>query len=96
MRRIVSRCLKKDPAARYASGAELAHELKNCRELLFPESGAMLSPARIVREVKRPRVLVPLLLAVILLGAGAAWLVKRYRDARWAREVAVPEISQSG
>ena len=52
VRRIVTRCLKKDPAARYASGAELAHELKNCRDLLFPESGAMLSPARIVREVQ--------------------------------------------
>ncbi|MGD0791809.1 MAG: protein kinase [Terriglobales bacterium] len=94
VRRIVTHCLKKDPAARYTSGAELAHELKNCRELLFPESGPMLSPARIVREVQRPRVLVPLLLTVIILGTGAAWLVKRYRDARWAREVAVPEISQ--
>jgi cephalosporin-C deacetylase-like acetyl esterase len=94
VRQIVARCLRKDPASRYGSGTELAHELKNCRDLLFPESGAMLSPARIVREVKRPRVLVPLLLAVIVLGAGAAWLIKRSRDARWAREVAVPEISQ--
>ena len=94
VRRIVTRCLKKEPAARYASGAELAQELRNCRELLFPESGAMLSPARIVREVQRPRVLVPLLLTVILLGTGAARLVRRYRDARWAREVALPEISQ--
>jgi predicted esterase len=94
VRRIVTRCLKKDPAARYASGADLAHELKDCRELLYPESGAMLRPARIVREVQRPRVLLPLLLTVILLAAGATWLVKRYRDARWARDVALPEISQ--
>src|SRR4029077_13354929 len=27
-------------------------------------------------------------------GSGAAWLLKRYRDARWARDVALPEISQ--
>jgi serine/threonine protein kinase/formylglycine-generating enzyme required for sulfatase activity/dienelactone hydrolase len=94
VRRIVTRCLKKNPAARFASGVELAQELKNCRELLFPESGATLSPARIVREAKRPRVLVPLLLTVILLSLGAAWLLKRYRDARWAREVALPEISK--
>jgi formylglycine-generating enzyme required for sulfatase activity/dienelactone hydrolase len=94
VRRIVTRCLKKDPAARYASGAELAQELKICRDLLFSESGVRLSPARIAREAQRPRVLVPLLLAVILLGSGAAWLAKRSRDARWAREVAVPEISQ--
>jgi eukaryotic-like serine/threonine-protein kinase len=92
--RIVARCLKKDPAARYASGAEIAQELRNCRELLFPESGARLSTARIAREVQRPRILVPLLLVLVLLGGGAFLLVKRYRDARWAREVAVPEASQ--
>ncbi len=96
VRLIVARCMKKDPAARYATGAELAQDLRNCRELLFPESGARLNPARIAREVKRPRVLVPLLLVLSLLGAGAAVLVKRSRDARWAREVAVPQASQLG
>jgi dienelactone hydrolase len=94
VRRIVNRCLRKDPSARYASATEVAHELKICRDLLFPDSGSILSPARIVRQVRRPRVLVPIVLAVLMLGAGAAWLVKRYRDARWARDVAVPEISR--
>jgi serine/threonine protein kinase/dienelactone hydrolase len=94
VRRIVTRCLRKDPAARYTAGTELAHELKSCRDLLFPESGVRLSPARIVREAKRPLVLVPLLLVIVLLGAGAAWLVKHSRDVRWAHEEAVPEISQ--
>ncbi|MCU1305791.1 MAG: serine/threonine protein kinase [Acidobacteriaceae bacterium] len=94
VRHIVSRCLKKDPAARYASGAELAHDIRNCRDLLFPDSGAVLSPARIVREAKRPRVLVPLLLLVIILVSGVIWLVKHNRDVHWAREIAVPEVSQ--
>jgi serine/threonine protein kinase len=39
LRQIVTRCLRKDPAARYASGAELAQELKNCRDLLSPRLG---------------------------------------------------------
>ena len=52
VRRIVARCLRKQPAERYASGAELAHELRTCRDLLFPESGVTLSAARIVREVR--------------------------------------------
>jgi eukaryotic-like serine/threonine-protein kinase len=94
VRRIVNRCLKKDPAARYASGAELANDLKSCRELLFPESGASLSPARMIREAKRPRILVPLLALMLLVAAGGGWLVKRSHDVRWARETALPEISQ--
>ena len=94
VRRIVTRCLRKQPAARYASGAELAHELRTCRDLLFPESGATLSAARILREVRRPRALVPLLLTLLILGTGAGWLVKRSRDARRAHDVAVPEISR--
>src|SRR5579863_4221251 len=94
IRRIVARCLKKDSPARYASGAELARELRSCRELLFPESGAAFTPARIAREVRRPQMLIPLVLGIVLLTAGIGWVIKRSRDARWAREVALPQISQ--
>jgi len=62
VQRVVTRCLKKDPAARYASGAELARDLKTCREMLFPDSGTRLTAARIAVEVKRPRFLIPVLL----------------------------------
>jgi formylglycine-generating enzyme required for sulfatase activity/dienelactone hydrolase len=94
VRRIVNRCLKKNAEARYANGTELALELKNSRELLFPESGPMMSPARFAREVKRPRVQVPLLVAIILVGAGIVRVVQHTREAGWAREEAVPQIQQ--
>lgn len=94
VRRIVNRCLKKNPAERYASGAELARELKNSRELLFPESGPMMSPARIAREVKQPRVLVPLVVAIVLVTAGIVRVVQHNREAHWAREEAVPKIQE--
>ncbi len=94
LRRVVTRCLQKKPADRYASGSELAQELKICRDLLFPDSGAALSPARFVRDAKRPGILVPLLLLLILLGVGVSWLIKRNREAHWARELGVPEVSR--
>lgn len=94
IRSIVARCLKKDPAARYPSGTELASELKTSRKLLFPESGAALTPARIAHEVRRARVLVPILVIALLLGAGLFWLLKRSRDANWAHEIAIPQIMQ--
>ncbi|MCU1284817.1 MAG: serine/threonine protein kinase [Acidobacteriales bacterium] len=92
--RIVTRCLRKEPEGRYASGAELAQELRKCREQLFPESGAMMSPARIAQEAGRPKVLIPMLLLLLIIGSGVTWLVKRSRDLHWAREVALPQISQ--
>jgi cephalosporin-C deacetylase-like acetyl esterase len=94
LRGIVTRCLKKDPAARYPSGAELLQELKRCRELLFPDSGASLSPARIVHQARHPRILIPLITLVVLIAAGAGWLIRRNREIRWAREVGVPEVSR--
>jgi eukaryotic-like serine/threonine-protein kinase len=94
LRQIVTRCLKKRPADRYVNGFELALELRKCRDLLFPESGATLSPARIARQIKRPQVLLPLLLVIVALGVAAFWMVQRYREAGWAREVAVPQIAQ--
>ena len=93
IRNIVARCLKKNPSERYASGAEVAAALKSAREVLFPESGSTLTPARIAHQVRRMRVLVPLLILALAIGVVVFWLVKRSRDARWAREVALPQIA---
>jgi eukaryotic-like serine/threonine-protein kinase len=94
LRRIVVRCLKKEPQARYSSATELSQDLRACWERLFRDSGAAFTPARIAREAKRPFVLVTLLLVFVILAAGTTWLVKRSRDARWARTVAIPQITQ--
>jgi predicted esterase len=94
VRRIVTRCLSKNREARYASGTELARELKSCRDTLFPESGSRFTPGRVIREARRPWVLVPLVLVILAMVSGITLLVKRSRDVRWARDVAVPEISR--
>jgi serine/threonine protein kinase/formylglycine-generating enzyme required for sulfatase activity/predicted esterase len=94
LRRIVTRCLSKNREARFASGAELARELKSCRDALFPESGSMFTPARVLREARRPWVVVPIVLVILAVVSGIVLLVKHSRDVRWARDMAVPEISR--
>ncbi|MBV9623010.1 MAG: protein kinase [Acidobacteria bacterium] len=94
IRRIVTRCLKKDPEARYASGAELFQELKTCRDALLPESGALFTPARIASEVRRPWILFTFALVIITSIVGGLLSAKRTREARWAREVAIPGVSR--
>ena len=95
LRSIVARCLKKNPQARYASGVELAQELRSCRDLLFPESGTALTPARIAQEVQRPRVLIPLLARHPSSGHRDRMARQaQSRDTHWAREVGLPQISE--
>jgi serine/threonine protein kinase/formylglycine-generating enzyme required for sulfatase activity len=76
--RIVSRCLEKDPALRYASGKELASELMLCRR---PERARLTTRARML--------IAAALIAVIGL---SGWLYYRNWRARWARDEALPGI----
>lgn len=76
LRRIVTRCLQKDSQARYPSSAALLQDLKGCRDLLFSESAA--TPERIVREIKRPRILIPLALVLVCLVTAGVLSVKHF------------------
>jgi len=57
----------------------------------LPAAGTGALPA--ARQRARPLLPIAVLL-ILALGAGSIWLVKRSREARWAREVALPEISR--
>jgi hypothetical protein len=76
---VVTRCLQEDPAARYASGAELAAAL------------AGLGPAAPVSHFQGwARVLAAAVLTISLALAG--WLLYRNTRETWVRNHAVPEI----
>ena len=79
IRRVISRCLEKDPGRRYSSGGELADALIACSR-----------PARVVGLTAR----VGAFIAFVLLAAigTAAWLHYKNEGARWTRDEALPKI----
>ncbi len=78
--RIVDRCLEKDAARRYPSGAELAADLLACRPA---------PPAGLSRRAR-------LAIAAVLVAAigSAGWLYYRSSRARWTRNEALPKIRE--
>jgi eukaryotic-like serine/threonine-protein kinase len=93
LERIVRRCLRKRPDERYASMAEIERELQECRSLVS-EPGSGINLRVLVRQSKRPRVAIPAVLVLLILGSLSAWWLQRLSRARWAKEQAVPQIAQ--
>ncbi len=77
---IVRRALSKDLAERYASIGEMARDLEALRESAKPSS--------------RSRLGIPTLVAMLLIGMIGAWYAVREYQARWARDVAIPQIER--
>ena len=85
---ILARCLEKAPDKRFASGQELHDallELKRRLEAPATGFGSLL---------RRPAIVGALVLFLLLVGAGAAWLLHRSSRVSWARNEALPEIER--
>jgi formylglycine-generating enzyme required for sulfatase activity/dienelactone hydrolase/predicted Ser/Thr protein kinase len=86
--RIVRRCLEKNPDARYPAARELAQDLSAARKTRERPSAALTAVLR------QPRYAIPTLLLLVAALGAAAWLAVRASRIRWARDQALPEISQ--
>ena len=80
---VLARCLEKDRERRYPSAAELAKELAAAQASLATPS-----------LLRRPQVAIPALVLGLAAIAAGAWLVVGAFRARWARNVALPEIAR--
>ncbi len=91
LQRIVFKALEKDRDKRYPSAHELAEDLRRLLRQLISGPAAALPAAQIMRK---PGFAIPAALVLILV-AGAVILTLRHNaKIRWAREQAIPEISQ--
>jgi len=85
LNRIVCRALEKNREKRYQTVSAPLAALKTLRQ---EASGSV----PIARMVRKPKVAIPALAAVAVLGLLVGWYVRRDRRARWANETAIPEI----
>ncbi len=87
--RIVRKALEKDPARRYATATEIAHDASG---LMGKMSGAMPAMAK-PGSTRLLRIAAVALSATLVAGAAAGlWMYRRATERRWAREEAIPRI----
>jgi len=88
---IIGKALEKDTGRRYQSARELAEDLKRLQKQLRSGATSAVAARQVIRK---PIIMLPAMLVVVLLVGGAVWLVRRNAKAQWAREQALPEISR--
>jgi len=85
---LVARLLEKNPSDRPPSAASVAAELSALADKI---SAASLAAGN---SLRRPAVLVPAAVMLLLAIGGGIWLYKLSGSRRWAREEAIPEITK--
>ena len=91
---IIHRAMKKKPESRYASAAEMIKDLKKYQDVLQAEELGAFNLQTLLRYIRRPRVAVPAICALLIIALASFWFFNRQAKIRWAREEALPKLEQ--
>jgi len=94
MTQITHRALKKKPESRYASAAEMIKDLKKYQDVLRAEELGAFNLRTFLRGIRRPRVAIPTICAVLVIALASVWFFNRQAKIRWAREEILPEVER--
>jgi len=94
IQKIINRALKKNKSERYASAAEMVKELRACQESLGAGAAGALDLRSLGRWLRRPKVAIPVVVALAAIAVFAFWLINRQAKIRWAQETLLPQIEQ--
>jgi len=90
---LILRCLAKEQGERYQTATDLLAEI-DCIRRPVAEAGISVYLRSLLRQLRRPVVAVPSVLAIAGLVCLCVWYLQHRADVRWAREVAIPEIER--
>ena len=92
--KIIGRALEKKPESRYPSAGEMLKDLKEYQHSLHASEAGVLSLRSLWRRLRRPRVAVPALAAILALGFLGVWYFSRQAKIRWAQHELLPKVEQ--
>jgi serine/threonine protein kinase/predicted esterase len=90
--KVINRCLKKKPESRYQSAEEALSDLQEYQDFLKAPELGITDFKSFIRVVKKPKVAIPAILTILIVGLIALWYFDRQSKIRWAENVALPEI----
>jgi len=92
LQRILDKCLEKDVRNRYQETNEMLGDLRSLNRQLL--AGPKLAPTRLMRWAKSPKIAAVICALLILVGFLTYSAFQRSAKNRWAREVAIPEVTR--
>ena len=94
LQQVIARALKKNREARYGSAEDMLKDLRGYQTSLQMEGSGVLNLKTLGRRLRKPRVAVPALAALIVLAFFGTRFFRHQAQVRWARNVAIPEIER--
>jgi serine/threonine protein kinase len=94
LQQIINRALKKKPESRYGSASEMLANLRKYQDVLLAEELGAFNLRTLLRRIRRPRVAIPAVCAVLIIALACVWFFNRQAKIRWARDEALPEIER--
>jgi len=94
LQQIIARALKKKPESRYTSATEMINDLRKYQDVLRAEELGALNLRTLLRRIRKPRVAIPVICAVLIIALASVWFFNRQANIRWARQEALPEVER--
>ena len=94
LQNILDRCLAKTPSDRYRDAKSLLEDLRSAYRRYQAKLAGVSATREVLRGLSKPRVAGAMAVVLVLVGLLTARAFQRSVKARWAREVAFPEIAR--